>query len=347
MSWAERADAAQRALVDHFWDGRRGLYRAASRAAPASRPPQWHYWWQAHALDAAVDAVAPDAASRRAGTASGPTSPGSSGATAATSPTTTTTTWPGWPSRCCGPTRSPGVDTGALVAELWADIRRAGTSGTAAWSGGATTRYTNTPANAPSAILAARLHRRHGDPADLDWARRIADWQQATLVDPEQRHGLGRHPPGDRPGAEPRAVHVQPGHGRRRRGASSGAVTGDRGHLERARRTAAAALNRFADPASGLCRSRAPATAASSRASWPATWASWCSAVRTRRTRSPARALAMLRRNGEAVAAAGDRPVGADWSRPADERSEPVHPPVGGAAAGGSRGGGPLGFGAR
>ena len=95
-----------------------------------------------------------------------------------------------------------GADTGALVRELWADIRAGWDEqhGGIVWRRDDPRPYTNTPANAPSAILAARLHRRYGDPADLDWARRIAGWLQETLVDPEQRHRLGRHPPGRRPG---------------------------------------------------------------------------------------------------------------------------------------------------
>lgn len=44
--------------------------------------------------------------------------------------------------------------------------------------------YKNTPANAPAVILAARLYQRFNRPADLDWARKIYDWQLKTLVDP-------------------------------------------------------------------------------------------------------------------------------------------------------------------
>ena len=124
----------------------------------------------------------------------------------------------------------------------------AGTSSTAASSGAATTRGpTRTrPANGPAAILAARLHRRYGDPADLDWARRIAGWLQETLVDPGS--GIvwdGTHPYED-PSVD-RTVWTY------NQGTVVGAevqlwqLTGDRVHLDRARRTATATLNRYGE----------------------------------------------------------------------------------------------------
>ncbi|ARK12101.2 glycoside hydrolase family 76 protein [Fibrella sp. ES10-3-2-2] len=44
--------------------------------------------------------------------------------------------------------------------------------------------YKNTPANAPAVILAARLYKLLKRPSDLDWAKKIYDWQVKTLVDP-------------------------------------------------------------------------------------------------------------------------------------------------------------------
>src|SRR6266536_3503355 len=55
-SWADRADRAYRVLIGRFWDGRRRLFRPSDRRRVLAA--QWHYWWQAHALDACVDAVA-------------------------------------------------------------------------------------------------------------------------------------------------------------------------------------------------------------------------------------------------------------------------------------------------
>lgn len=44
--------------------------------------------------------------------------------------------------------------------------------------------YKNTPANAPAVILAARLYQRFKRKSDLNWAKKIYDWQLKTLVDP-------------------------------------------------------------------------------------------------------------------------------------------------------------------
>ncbi len=322
MSWAERADAAQRALVGHFWDGRRGLYRAAPgrRLIPT---PQWHYWWQAHALDAAVDAVGRtgDPAGRervRAHVA------GVVRRNGGHIPNDYYDDMAWMALALLRADEVAGVDTAALVAELWADIQQGWDErhGGVVWRRRDT--YTNTPANAPSAILAARLHRRHGGPADLDWARRIADWQQATLVDPES--GVvwdGIHPETDP--APSRELYTY------NQGTVVGAevelwrVTGDAGHLERAGRTAAAALNRFADPVSRLL----PVEGAGDGGLFKGILARYLGElVRAvgEKDEVGGRVLAVLRRNGEAVAAAGDRPVGADWSRPAEgDRSLSTH----------------------
>jgi predicted alpha-1,6-mannanase (GH76 family) len=45
--------------------------------------------------------------------------------------------------------------------------------------------YKNTPANAPAAILAARLYQVFGKEEDLEWALKIYNWLKAVLVDPE------------------------------------------------------------------------------------------------------------------------------------------------------------------
>lgn len=315
MTWSERADAAQRSLVESFWDGRRGLYRVA----PGRRPlptPQWHYWWQAHALDAAVDAVArtgdPGTRDRvRAHVA---------GVLRRNGGHILNDYYDDMAWMALALLRADevaGVDTGPLVADLWSEIREGwdGTHGGVVWRRNDT--YTNTPANAPAAILAARLHRRHGDAGDLDWARRIADWQRETLVDPDT--GLvwdGIHPETD-PGPS-RELYTY------NQGTVVGAevelfrLTGGGGHLERARRTAAAALDRFTDPRTGLF----PAEGAGDGGLFKGILARYLGEL-VRADPDPdhevsSRVLGALRRNGEAVAAAGDRPVGADWARPTD-----------------------------
>lgn len=72
------------------------------------------------------------------------------------------------------------------VADLWEDIRGGWNEhmgGGIAWRKNQLD-YKNTPANAPAAILAARLFQRFGDEADLAWAQKIYDWNKRTLTDP-------------------------------------------------------------------------------------------------------------------------------------------------------------------
>ena len=42
----------------------------------------------------------------------------------------------------------------------------------------------NTPANLPASILASRLYKQFNDPADLDWAKKIFEWQKSVLYEP-------------------------------------------------------------------------------------------------------------------------------------------------------------------
>jgi predicted alpha-1,6-mannanase (GH76 family) len=61
MGWAERARASTDVLLEQYWDPRPGLFRTmparSARRFMPGRPRTWHYWWQAHALDALVDAA--------------------------------------------------------------------------------------------------------------------------------------------------------------------------------------------------------------------------------------------------------------------------------------------------
>lgn len=73
------------------------------------------------------------------------------------------------------------------VLELWADIQTAWNDhcgGGMAWKKDQLD-YKNTPANAPAAILAARLYALLQRPEDLEWAVRIYEWNQRNLVDPD------------------------------------------------------------------------------------------------------------------------------------------------------------------
>ena len=203
MSWSEPADAAQRVLADRFWNPRIGIYQR-TRAAPV-RAAGWSGTTGSRRTRSTSPSTLPPGPGRpRSGTASGPTCAGILRRNGGRIVNRYYDDMAWMAIALLRAEEVAGADTGALVRELWADIR----AGWDARHGGIVWRrddprpYTNAPANAPSAILAARLHRRYGDPADLDWARRIADWLQATLVDPDS--GIvwdGLHPAED-PGAD-------------------------------------------------------------------------------------------------------------------------------------------------
>lgn len=72
------------------------------------------------------------------------------------------------------------------VQSLWHDIVSAWND---SFGGGIPWRrsqldYKNTPSNGPAVLLATRLYQTTGEEESLEWARRIFDWLQSTLMDP-------------------------------------------------------------------------------------------------------------------------------------------------------------------
>lgn len=70
---------------------------------------------------------------------------------------------------------------------LWNDIRQGwddSWGGGIHWNKDKSKNYKNTPANAPACIIAARMYQLAHQPADLEWAKKIYQWQKSTLVDP-------------------------------------------------------------------------------------------------------------------------------------------------------------------
>ncbi|WP_240489207.1 glycoside hydrolase family 76 protein [Cohnella thermotolerans] len=140
------------------------------------------------------------------------------------------------------------------VAVLWASIRTAWNGhmgGGMAWKKDQLD-YKNTPANAPASILASRLYQRFGDREDLEWAKRIYDWNKANLVDPQTGFvwdGMNRLGDGkiDYDWAYTYCQGVFVG-----AGLELYRITGRTDYLEDAMRTARTAIGRFADPDTGL-----------------------------------------------------------------------------------------------
>ncbi|MEK8213865.1 glycoside hydrolase family 76 protein [Paenibacillus sp. FSL L8-0463] len=185
--WVERADKAQEALDHYFWNEDMGMYNIETPCPNGECNTIFHYWWMAHAVDTLVDgllrtrdrryeerlASLHEGLLRRNG--------GS---------------WPNelyddmeWMAlswlRAYQATGKENYKQTSLI--LWRDIKSGWNDhmgGGIAWQK-SQLDYKNTPANAPAAILAARLYQAFGDPQDLEWAERILSWQKKHLVDPE------------------------------------------------------------------------------------------------------------------------------------------------------------------
>jgi len=249
VDWAARADAAYDALVARFWNRWLGLFRVSTGWRGWLPLGPWNYWWQAHALDCVLDAVArgrageADRAARLV-----------HGVLRRNGGRIQNDYYDdmGWMALALDRAREvAGLDTEGLVRTLWVEIQGGWNAahGGIVWRRGDT--YTNTPANAPAAILALRRHRVTGDPLDLAWARRIAEWLHTALVE----RGTGVVWDGIHPGADP-------GPGRERYSYNHGTVagadqmlfeaTGDPGYRESALLVARAGLPGAGLPGAGV-----------------------------------------------------------------------------------------------
>jgi predicted alpha-1,6-mannanase (GH76 family) len=142
----------------------------------------------------------------------------------------------------------------AYVIELWEDIKTAWNSN---MGGGMSWKkdqldYKNTPANAPAAILAARLFQRFKNEEDLKWALLIYYWNRDNLVDLETGFvwdGLNRLGDG-KIDKDWEYTYCQ--------GVFLGAalelykITNKESFLNDSKKTADAAIKRLTDPQSGL-----------------------------------------------------------------------------------------------
>jgi predicted alpha-1,6-mannanase (GH76 family) len=180
--WADRAAEASRALVDRYWDERRELFRTSSARRPLWHLGPWNYWWQAHALDALVLAGDLDRAERLV---HGIVRRNGGGIT---NDYYDDMAWLGLALH--GLAGSGGAGAGELVAELMACLRTGvrAEHGAVVWRRGDT--YLNVPANAPTAILAART-------GDRALARQLTTWLHTHLVTPDGVVYDGLHPGAD------------------------------------------------------------------------------------------------------------------------------------------------------
>lgn len=253
MSWNQRADALQSALLEAYWNPQDRMMNQWDRTKPDDKERNFYYWWQAHVIDCWVDAYE----------------------------RTREAVWLEQVRELCQGVKSYNGDTfthnyyddmewtalaliraydhgmSELLPEieiLWSDIRTAWNDhmgGGMAWKKDQLD-YKNTPANAPAAILAARLYARFGRQEDLDWAMRIYDWNKRHLVDPDTGFvwdGVNRLGDGQID-KDWRFTYCQ--------GVFLGAglelyrCTSEQAYLRDACKTAAAALEAFADPTTGM-----------------------------------------------------------------------------------------------
>lgn len=177
--WPKIADSAQ-ASLNFFWSASGKFYLSSNTAA------DWgHYWPNAHALDVLVDAYLrnPSAITKARMDDLMIGIKAKNG-----------NTWLNyyyddmeWMALAClrAFQATNDVQYKNIMDVLWTDIK-------AGWSsdlgGGIWWRKDNpsknTPSNMPAAILAARLYKAFNNADDLEWAKKIYDWQKTVLYEP-------------------------------------------------------------------------------------------------------------------------------------------------------------------
>lgn len=254
MIWANRAEEAQRALADEYWNPAIRLYDIEIPCPDGACNTIFHYWWMAHAVDALVDGYNRTGDNRYAATLAD-LYEGLLVRNGGALPNELYDDMEWMAIAWLRAYEALGVEKYKEAAVLlWEDIQTGWNDhmgGGIAWQK-SQLDYKNTPANAPAAILAARLYRSFGRPEDLDWAKRIYGWLKANLVNPENGFvwdGMNRQGDGE-VDKDWKFTYCQ--------GVYIGAgvelfrVTGDRSYLTDARRTAAAVSAELIDSATGL-----------------------------------------------------------------------------------------------
>lgn len=252
--WAERAEEAQAQLTTSFWDENRGLYNNAAPCMLQLCTDPFNYWWLAHAVDVLVDGyertedeqyteqlakLYEGILNRNAGVFPNEYYDDMEWMALA------------W-LRAYDATGEERYKEAAIV--LWEDIQKGWNDelgGGIAWRK-TQLDYKNTPANAPAAILAARLYQRFGDAADLAWAEKIYQWQKEHLVDPDTGlvwDGMNRTGDGsidkDWKFTYGQGVYIGAG-------VELYKATNDDSYLEDSRKTASHLQKAFVSPATGM-----------------------------------------------------------------------------------------------
>lgn len=185
LTRTEMAETSLRALIDHYWNGSIGMFDNGYPCRTCDR--QFHYWWQAHAIDALLDgyeltedpwylnqvgALRIGLLQRNGGSL--------------INDYYDDMLWMGLAMLRAYTLTGQDVYLNHAL-ELWDEVANGWND---AFGGGIPWRksqldYKNAPSNGPAVILAARLYQITGDPEYLNWAKKIYTWLETTLLDPE------------------------------------------------------------------------------------------------------------------------------------------------------------------
>lgn len=177
IDWSKAADSSTSAMITRFWNPTDNYFNEKNTNTA------FHYWPQAHGLDVLVDAY------NRTGKAEYKTYMDKwyTGVRAKNGNTFINEFYDDMEWNALAMLRAFEATGDAkfktAVDGLWTNIKTGWNNtmgGGIAWRK-AMPYYKNTPANAPAAILAARLYKKDKNPDDLVWARNIYTWLKDSL----------------------------------------------------------------------------------------------------------------------------------------------------------------------
>ncbi|MCD9020447.1 glycoside hydrolase family 76 protein [Cohnella silvisoli] len=185
--WNIRAETAQEELLYNFWNERQSIMNQCAPCEDGTCNDSFVYWWHAHVIDVLVDGY--ERTKKRSYLQK--VDQVLAGVHQLNGGTLLHNFYDDmeWMAlallRVYDVTKNEDYMEKVLV--LWENIQTAWNDhmgGGMAWRKDQLD-YKNTPANAPAAILAARLYQRFGKRQDYDWAAKIYEWNKVNLVDPE------------------------------------------------------------------------------------------------------------------------------------------------------------------
>lgn len=179
-NWPKIGDSAFNALNTYFWQAGEGYFIQNNQGNLT-----FHYWWNAHALDALADVyirTSDNVVATQMGALHAGIKKKNNG-----SYINDYYDDMEWLALACLRSHAATSDQKYLETAqlLWNDIKQgwnADMGGGIAWRK-TQTSYKNTPANAPAVILAARMYAITKNADDLEWAKKIYTWLITNLVD--------------------------------------------------------------------------------------------------------------------------------------------------------------------